>query len=355
MMLLLKVAQTAEGFSTRTIMSMRPSRPSNPTMFDALPYREIWAVDFEFRSEAGERPDPVCLVAWELKSGRKIRLWRDQFGAVPPYATDANVLFVAYYASAEIGCHLTLGWPMPERVLDLFTEFRNHTNGIPTLCGAGLIGALAHCGLDSIGAVEKAEMRDLILRGGPWTDAERDAILVYCESDVEALARLLSAMLPKIDLPRALLRGRYMVAAARMEHNGVPIDTTTLGQLKLHWQDIQDQLIAEIDKDYGVYEGREFKFDRFAALLAKSNIPWPCLESGRPDLSDDTFCEMARAYPVIAPLRELRAALSQMRLSDLAVGRDGRNRAVLSAFRARTGRNQPSNTKFIFGPSLPRH
>jgi DNA polymerase I len=321
-------------------------------MFDALPYREIWVVDFEFRSEAGERPDPICLVAWELKSGRKIRLWRDQFGALPPYATDANALFVAYYASAEIGCHLTLGWPVPERGLDLFTEFRNHTNGIPTVSGAGLIGALAHCGLDSIGAVEKAEMRDLILRGGPWTDAERDAILVYCESDVEALARLLSAMLPKIDLPRALLRGRYMAAAARMEHNGVPIDTTTLGQLKLHWQDIQDQLIAEIDKDYGVYEGREFKLDRFAALLAERNIPWPCLESGRLDLSDDTFCEMARAYPVIAPLRELRAALSQMRLSDLAVGRDGRNRTMLSAFRARTGRNQPSNTKFIFGPSV---
>ena len=40
-----------------------------------------------------------------------------------------------------------------------------------------------------------------------------------------------------------------------------------------------------------------------------------------------------------------------MRLSDLAVGADGRNRTILSAFRARTGRNQPSNTKFIFGPS----
>jgi len=50
-------------------------------------------------------------------------------------------------------------------------------------------------------------------------------------------------------------------------------------------------------------------------------------------------------------LRELRHTLSGMRLSDLAVGADGRNRTILSAFRARTGRNQPSNTKFIFGPS----
>jgi len=41
-----------------------------------------------------------------------------------------------------------------------------------------------------------------------------------------------------------------------------------------------------------------------------------------------------------------------MRLSELAVGRDGRNRTMISAFRARTGRNQPSNKKFIFGPSV---
>ena len=67
-------------------------------------------------------------------------------------------------------------------------------------------------------------MRSLILGGGPWSEQERAAILDYCESDVVALERLLSAMLPGIDLPRALLRGRYMAAAAAIEHNGVPID-----------------------------------------------------------------------------------------------------------------------------------
>jgi DNA polymerase I len=215
-----------------------------------LPFAEIWAVDFEFGSEPGDNPEPACLVAWELRSGRKLRLWSDEFGAAPPYPTSSDVLFVAYYASAEIGCHLTLGWPVPERLLDLFTEFRNHTNGISTVSGASLLGALAHYGLDSIGTIEKDEMRDLVLRGGPWSDAEQAAILDYCESDVAALARLLPAMLPNIDFPRALLRGRYMVALARMERNGVPIDNGTLWQLKQHWEDIQDQLIADMDRDY---------------------------------------------------------------------------------------------------------
>jgi DNA polymerase-1 len=318
----------------------------------ALPFPEIWLVDFEFKCAPGDNPEPVCLVAWELRSGRKIRLWRDQFGPVPPYPTGPNVLFIAYYASAEISCHLALGWPLPERILDLFLEFRNHTNGLPTVSGASLLGALAHFGLDSIGTTEKHDMRTLVLRGGPWSDSEQAAILDYCEGDVAALARLLPALLPQIDLPRALLRGRSMAAATWMERNGVPIDTVTLGRLKRHWSDIQDQLIADIDRDFGVFEGRTFKADRFAAWLVHNDIPWLRLESGRLDLSDDTFREMARAYPAVAPLRELRGALSEMRLSDLAVGQDGRNRTILSAFRARTGRNQPSNTKFIFGPSV---
>jgi DNA polymerase I len=162
----------------------------------------------------------------------------------------------------------------------------------------------------------------------------------------------LFAMLPRLDLPRALLRGRSMAAAARMERNGVPIDTVTFVRLKRYWLPIKDQLIAEIDADYGVFEGRTFKADRFAAWLGRTGIPWPQLASSRLDLSDNAFREAARIHPRVAPLRELRGALSEMRLSDLAVGRDGRNRTLLSAFRARTGRYQPSNTKFIFGPSV---
>jgi DNA polymerase I len=315
-------------------------------------WREVWAVDFEFTAPPGERTTPVCLVARELKSNRTIRLWQDQFGPAPPYSTDADCLFVAYYASAELGCHLALGWPMPARVLDLFTEFRNQTNGLSTVAGRGLVGALAAYGLDSIGAAEKAEMRDLILRGGPWTKDEHDAILNYCESDVDALARLLPAMLPKIDLPRALLRGRYMAAAAHMEYAGTPIDQELLALFRTHWVHIQDALIARIDEAYHVFEGRSFKAAKFAAWLERTGLPWPRLDSGRLDLSDAAFREAAKAHPEVAPLRELRSALADLRLNDLAVGRDGRNRCMLSGFRARTGRNQPSNTQFIFGPSV---
>jgi DNA polymerase I len=241
---------------------------------------------------------------------------------------------------------------MPERVLDLFLEFRDRTNGLTTPAGSGLLGALTYFGLDTMDATEKRELQ-VAIGTGTWQGRfTPDEILDYCETDVRALGRLLPAMLPRIDLPRALLRGRYMAAASAMEHVGVPVDGEMLALLRAGWLDIQDQLIAEIDRDYGVYDGRTFKADAFAGWLGRNGIPWPRLESGRLDLSDEAFRQQARAHPAVAPLRELRTSLAELRLNDLAVGRDSRNRAMLSAFRSRTGRNQPSNSKFIFGPSV---
>jgi hypothetical protein len=331
-------------------------------VLEKLPFRSIVVVDFEFNfgghasaedaGRSGERPRPVCMVAKELRTGQCWRLWQDELGGAPPFSIDQNTLIVAYYASAELGCFRVLNWPMPARILDLFTEFRVLTNGLPTPFGNGLVGALAAFELDTIGAVEKDEMRLRILRGGPWSEGEPDAILDYCATDTDALERLLPVMLPRINLPRALLRGRYMAAAAAMEFNGIPIDVPTLTLLRKNWYNIQDALIKAIDYNYGVFDGRTFKADRFENFLARNDIPWPRLESGSLDLCRDTFREMAKSYRVISPLHELRHALSELRLNDLAVGSDWRNRTILSAFRSKTGRNQPSNTRYIFGPSV---
>jgi DNA polymerase I len=317
-------------------------------------YREVWLVDFEFSAPPGERPIPVCLVAREFRSGRTLRLWQDELRGrrMPPYPIGPDVLFVAYLASAELGRHLALGWPLPARVLDLYAEFRNAANGLSPPNGFGLLGALTYHGLDAMEAAEKKAMQAMASRGGPWTPAEREALLAYCESDVRALARLLPAMLPRLDLSRAVAcRGRYMAAVAGLEWAGVPIDVPTLRRLRAGWDTIQGGLIAEVDSRFGVFDGRTFKAERWADWLARRGLPWPRLESGELALDDDTFREMARSDADVALMRELRVSLSQLRLSDLAVGSDGRNRAMLSPFRAKTGRNQPSNSRFIFGPS----
>jgi len=317
-------------------------------------YKAIWLVDFEFIANGGDRPQVVCLVAKELVSNRVYRFWQNEIRAMkePPYDIGDDSLFIAYFASAEMASHLALGWPLPMNVLDLYTEFRNLSNGLALPNGAGLIGALTWFGLDSMAAAEKSFMRDLILRGGPWSSDEKASILAYCQSDVDVLEPLLIAMSPSIDLDRALLRGAYMKAVASIEHCGVPIDIAALKRLREDWNAIQSALIDRIAGRYEIYDQATFKQDKFAEFLIEHDIPWPRLTSGKLDLSDATFKDMARAYPLIAPLRELREALSKMRLLELSVGRDGRNRTLLSPFRSRTSRNQPSNSRFIFGPSV---
>jgi hypothetical protein len=123
------------------------------------PFKETWAVDFEYVHEDGEAlPRPLCLAAWELNTGRKLRLWCDQFGTEPPYSISADSLFVSFAADAELSCHLALGWQFPQRVLDLRVEFLRVINTTPKddrFKEARLLQALTFYGLDGIGSGEK--------------------------------------------------------------------------------------------------------------------------------------------------------------------------------------------------------
>jgi hypothetical protein len=328
-------------------------------------FAEVWMADFEFRQPPGERPEPHCLVARELWTGRVIRLWKDDLRRYiqAPFNTGPAALFVAYLATAEFSCFLQLGWPLPRNVLDLYAEFRLLTSGRPAPCGHGLLGALAFFGLPGgVDAFTKDEMRDLAQRGGSYTAQERADLLAYCQTDVDALTCLLPAMRDAIESPptlpaadrgkafeQALQRGEYTKALAHMERRGVPIDVPMLARLRGCWEDIELALIARVDGDFGVYDGDHFDSAAFERCLGRNDIAWPRFPGGRLRLDRDTFKDMATAYPAVAPLHELRATLAQMRDWKLAVGRDGRNRCLLSPFGAKTGRNTPSATEFIFG------
>jgi hypothetical protein len=104
-----------------------------------IPFEEVVCCDFEYYGREGNRPTVVCLVARELRSGRKFRLWRDQLPPKPPYRIDSRTLFVAHYAAADkrnwfgLICHNILT-PTPSFVvLQLSAEQQPH---------AGLLHAL---------------------------------------------------------------------------------------------------------------------------------------------------------------------------------------------------------------------
>jgi DNA polymerase-1 len=335
-----------------------------------LPHEEIWAVDFEYYpgpglANGGREGDPItplCLVAIEMRTGRVIRRWQDEFGPFPPYRLDAGALFVSFMSSAEYGCHAALNWGQPAGSLDPYIEFRHFTNDGRIKSGDrekgfySLGGALRYFGEDGIDTAHKTEMRDRIIQGPPFSADEREQILTYCEDDVRALVRLVQHIVPTIrSLPHAMSRCNFMWAVAQQERRGVPIDQSLLTRVRAQWGAIQNDLVAKLDRPFGIYEIADGKphwsKQRFADYVRCNRMSWPTYADGSLDERDQTFRDMEGRYPQIGPLRELRYSLSKLRLNALSVGNDGRNRALLGPYGSKTGRNQPSNSKFIFGPA----
>jgi len=323
-----------------------------------LPFRKIYAIDFEYFGSDGEIPNVVCMVVQDLRSGEVIRHWQGdlQNMKTPPFETGEDIALVCYFAPAEVQSMLAMGWGLDVSIIDLFAEFRCQTNGNPNVGRKSLVSALQFNGLDHLIPEEKDSMRDLILSGGPWSKGQRSAILAYCEQDVVALGPLLNAMLKRVpwsglQLNQVLLRGRYMKAVGAMQHRGIPFDLDLLNTLNANWDAIKLKLIAKVDTQYGVYVNGTFKEALFETYLSHKQIPWPRLDSGRLALDRDTFSNMSKRYPAVQPLHELRKTLGELKLNKLSVGRDSRNRTILSPFAAKTGRNQPSTTKFVFGPA----
>ena len=188
-------------------------------------YKEIWVVDFEYHAPSGETPSPICMVGIEVVSQRVIRLGPEDLATSEeaPFETGPDSLFVAYYAPAEMGCFLSLGWSRPSKILDLCAEFKWHTSGNSFVVRKGLVDALKFFNLDEAVPAEKDQWRQLAMRGGPFTGEEVSGLLDYCQEDVVATAKLLNKMWRLVDLRRALPRGQYCHATALMEREGLPL------------------------------------------------------------------------------------------------------------------------------------
>jgi DNA polymerase-1 len=162
-----------------------------------------------------------------------------------------------------------------------------------------------------------------------------------------------------MDLRVALYHGEFAAVAALMEHYGVPIDMEIFSLLadKKIWREVRDAMVPVIDARYGVYVRNAagdwtFNTQLFVAMLAREGIIWPVTRTGKLDMKDKVFQEMAKACPILQPLHQLRYARNKMRSVKLAVGRDGCNRTVLWSFVAKTSRTQPKASQWIFSPAV---
>ena len=146
----------------------------------------------------------------------------------------------------------------------------------------------------------KTDMRDLIMSGGPWSEAEKNKILDFCAMDVAITSKLFERMWPNIAsgslaLNQALFRGRYTVSVAKMEFTGVPIDSGLFSDLLTHWPQLKEQLIGYVDQDYGIYEHSTFKQAKFENWVAQQKIPWPTTDKGNLKTDEVTFRQVSKS------------------------------------------------------------
>ena len=316
-----------------------------------------WVADFEFQAPAGHRPKVWCGVFHCLETGETLRLLFDKPGVSNPIGPEDTL--VAYFASAELTCYLSLGWELPAHVIDLYAEAKVVLGGEqpPGLQGWGLLDVARYFGVQvSLDAEKKTYFRDIAIRG-PVTPEEWEELVAYCGEDVTTTTELYTKLRPRIHEAQARLRGLYWAAVAHMEHNGIPLDLGTWSRLKKHWAKLLDRQTSRVNAEWPVYrQDKKGKWSRSLAawveVMQSRGIPWPVTACGRPSTSEDTMKEMANRFPQLRNLRELEASRGQFRLGlSLAVGPDNRNRCLLSPFKTVTGRGAPSNAVFVFGPS----
>jgi DNA polymerase I len=130
----------------------------------------VWLGDTEYATPLGDPVIPVCVVAFEFFSGRRIEQFFDPAQTYEnPLPVGKDSLFIAYAAHADWSCFLSLGWELPAYIIDLHAEFRNEISGRTPPIGRGsfddrLIGAMDYYGLDRISAAEKKELQERIGR-----------------------------------------------------------------------------------------------------------------------------------------------------------------------------------------------
>jgi hypothetical protein len=312
--------------------------------------KDIWVVAMAAFIDDGEIPCPVGLSAVEVSTGDYH--WQDLSGEngprePPRFIIDERSTIVTYFGSIEAAVFRRLNWPMPSKQLDLFAEFRCKHNGRWSTEGYTYEKALAIYEVDNgyiPGHVFHGDYGDRPL---PVRGAER-SIRRGSKQFVSSLAALYQAMREDIDNDWAPFRGRYMQVVGEIESNGIPMDVDLYNSLLNSWSDIIADLIRDMD-DIGVYEEGHFRTRRFENYLNRKSIPWPKLPSGELALDSATFKAMAGLYPQLEAIGSLRTILSKFRALRLSIGKDGRNRSSLAPFRSKTGRNQPSSTRFIFG------
>ena len=335
-------------------------------------FKTITVVDFEYEIDDGDLPRVLCMVAYvldeNLRQVRTIRIWRGDFGAVPPFDIGDDALVVGYSLWAEMTCFMTLKWPFPVHLFDLHTAYLATSNILLPYepdetrkkPGKKLPDACRAYGIEGWENIDKGDMaKDL--GEGRWRKYGREAVLAYCEEDVKKSTELLRKQLtgyngrPPIDVGRVLFWSEYSAkTVARIQARGMPIDMPLWNLVQENKAAAIKALILRFDPSY--YDGApehiytidgEWSDTRFERWLAHVGIAvWPRLASGKIQIDGDAFRMMYSVHPALEGLHALRDALGVIVRARIPIGRDHRNRPSLFPFGTATSRNAQAKSLF---------
>ena len=331
--------------------------------------------DFEYEVADGELPNVLCMVVYclneNLQHVRTIRLWRGEFPATPPFDIDADALFVAYSAQAEMTCFMTLGWNFPEHVFDLHTSYLAASNvllpynpdevrkrqrkRLPDACRA--------FGIEGWELIDKDTMSKDIGEGR-WRNYDQKAVLDYCEEDVRKSTELLRKQLGgcsqfrPVRVEHVLHWSNYSAkTVAKVQARGMPIDRPLWNAVQEHKAAVIRELVRKFDPSQGSHDPiytldgtwSDALFERWLARVGVT--AWPRTASGRIQTDSDAFKLMYHVAG-IEGLHALRDSLGVIVRAKLPIGRDARNRPSLFPFCTASGRNAHAKSLYNVHASM---
>ena len=316
--------------------------------------------EFDARKGRGERPGfPVCICAIEIdQDGRETehRL-AAPYPVRPPWDRGDSFLAIGFALSAEAGTFLNVGWSFPVSAIDLYAEYMvihntEMSRGGDSKQSINLIQACQRYGVVGMDKTYKEDMRALAYTKTDHTPEEIALLKDYCIEDNRTAMKLYRAMRSHIDLLRAPIRGAFMMEIERMRWRGIPIDMPTYRLAERSAPVVVSKMRAELNHKLGaeVYFQNVFKRQTMFQVMQRNQIPIPIdPKTGKNSCATKLIKSMIETYPLLKDYYEDKRMIDALKNLKLEIGADGRNKFWLNPFGTKTGRNNPSTNRALFG------
>ena len=321
----------------------------------------IVAWDTEFKGDMldhGELNEPVCSVFKELKSGTITKHFGKTLDALP--YPSSKTLYIAHHVGAEAHTCLSYGLQLPKWWWDTMEEDKKLNFG--KVNSHSLLACCKRYGIQTISTdLKKYFVHELILPNDNYTETQRSKILDYCLSDVIANEELFYEQIKELEkvkryeapgtlIHQAIFAGAAKAATAKVEFDGIPVNTKLLATIQNNFPAIKETMIAELNAEIDVFENGVMKYTKFYEMVKRNDLlsVWPVTATGKLKTDEDTIWQFSQNCEDVNKYMLANEFISSQKLKGYVVGPDGRARTNYRMYGLKTGRTNPSTSRHPF-------